>query len=100
MFNIKESIEYAKEKGLIKKKTELAPLLWEKSPYKSAYMNLANLINGKSKKIDIVNVEKLCKKLGVSADYLFGLTESPSQESYSEVVKGKAKEIITIAETL
>ena len=75
MFRIKEALAYAKENGLIKKNSDLANELWCDSSEKSASMNFRNLIEGKSKKINIGDIPYICKTLGVSADYLFGLSD-------------------------
>lgn len=97
MFRIKEALAYAKEVGLINKDYELANKLWSDSSEKSAYMNLRNLIRGKSKKINIGDVPYICKTLGVSADYLFGLSEVRTNKEEMEAIIAKANEIIELA---
>lgn len=86
--------------GLVKRKSELAQEIWKESSPKSAYMNFTNLEKGRSKKIDIEVVEFLCDRLQVSAEFLFGLSNAPTPDAYKETVKERAKEIITIAESL
>ena len=100
MFRIKEALAYAKEKGLIKKNSDLANELWCNSTEKSAYMNFRNLIEGKSKKINIGDVPFICKALGVSADYLFGLSDIRNNKEEKETLITKANEIIEIATKL
>ena len=100
MFRIKEALAYAKEVGLINKDYELANKLWSDSSEKSAYMNLRNLIRGKSKKINIGDVPYICKTLGVSADYLFGLSDVRTNKEEKETLITKANEIIEIATKL
>ena len=100
MFRIKEALAYAKEKGLIKKNSDLGNELWCDSSEKSAYMNFRNLIEGKSKKINIVDVPFICKTLGVSADYLFGLSDVRTSKEEKETIITKANEIIEIATKL
>ena len=102
MIRITESINHAKEKGLLgkKQKAELAQALWPNSSPKAAYMNFLNLETGKSKKIDIATVPILCSMLGVSADYLFGLTDTPNYAKKSQDIADKAREIVTLASTL
>lgn len=100
MFRIKEALAYAKEVGLINKDYELANKLWSDSSEKSAYMNLRNLIRGKSKKINIGDVPYICKTLGVSADYLFGLSEVRTNKEEMETIIAKANEIIELATKL
>lgn len=100
MFRIKEALAYAKEVGLINKDYELANKLWSDSSEKSAYMNLRNLIRGKSKKINIGDVPYICKTLGVSADYLFGISEVRTNKEEMETIIAKANEIIELATKL
>ena len=100
MFRIKEALAYAKEVGLINKDYELANKLWSDSSEKSAYMNFRNLIIGKSKKINIGDVPYICKTLGVSADYLFGLSEVRTNKEEMETIIAKANEIIELATKL
>ena len=100
MFRIREALAYAKENGLIKKNSDLANELWCDSSEKSAYMNFRNLIEGKSKKINIGDVPYICKTLGVSADYLFGLSDIRISKEEKETLITKANEIIEIATNL
>lgn len=99
---LKEAIAYAKEKGLLgkKQKKELAQVLWPKSTPRAAYMNFLNLENGKSKKIDVESVPTLCSVLGVSADYLFGISNNPTTADKSSAITDKAREIIELASAL
>lgn len=97
---LKEAFARAKEMGLVKHKLDFAQEIWKDSPPKSAYMNFSNLEKGKSKKIDIEVVEFLCRRLEVSAEYLFGLSDDPTPDAYESFVKEKAKEIISIAESM
>ena len=102
MFRLKEAIAYAKEKGLLgkKQKKELAQALWPNSTPRAAYMNFLNLESGKSKKIDVANVPTICRILGVSADFLFGLTDVPNITPKKNELVDKAREIITLASAL
>ena len=97
MFRIKDALAYAKEQGLIKKNSDLAKELWCNSTEKSAYMNFRNLIEGKSKKINIGDVPFICKALGVSADYLFGHSDVRNNKEEKETIIAKANEIMEIA---
>lgn len=97
---LKEAFDRAKKMGLVKCKTELAMEIWKDSSPKSAYMNFANLENGKSKKIDIEVVEFLCNKLQVSTEFLFGMSDDPTPDIYRNMVREKAKEIVLLAESL
>lgn len=102
MIRITEAINYAKEKGLLgkKQKADLAQALWPNSNPKAAYMNFLNLETGKSKKIDVATVPVLCSMLGVSADYLFGLTDTPNYSDKAQNVADKAREIVSLVSNL
>lgn len=102
MFKLKEAIAYAKEKGLLgkKQKKELAQALWPNSTPRAAYMNFLNLETGHSKKVDIEKVPTICRILGVSADFLFGLTDVPNITPKKDEIADKAREIITLASAL
>lgn len=102
MFRLKEAIAYAKEKGLLgkKQKKELAQALWPNSTPRAAYMNFLNLKTGRSKKVDIEKVPTICRILGVSADFLFGLTDVPNITPKKDEIADKAREIITLASAL
>ena len=102
MFKLKEAIAYAKEKGLLgkKQKKELAQALWPNSTPRAAYMNFLNLETGRSKKVDIEKVPTICRILGVSADFLFGLTDVPNITPKKNELVDKAREIITLASAL
>ena len=80
MIRIKESIAYAKSNGQKVKKIDLAKEIWPNSPKKAAYMNLLNLETGRTRKVDDEVVNKLCDRLKVTADYLFGRSEFPDEK--------------------
>lgn len=77
---LNEAVAYAKKGGKKIRKVDLAVALWTNSSNKTAHTNFSNLAGGKSKKIDIAFVPILCRELGVSADFLFGLTDEPTLE--------------------
>lgn len=92
MFKLRESINEAIAEGRLHSKSELARILWGGSSNRSAYMNYNNLASGKSKKIDIDAVPVICEKLGVSADYLFGLSDIPRPNEALDNLKESIKE--------
>lgn len=96
MFRIKDVLALAKEKGMIKKNSDLANVLWCESTPKSAYMNLRNLVEGKTKKVNVSDVPTICKACGVSADYLFGLSDVPSIADEKARIAEKANELIEL----
>lgn len=80
-FKLNEAFAYAKEKGNKIMKRDLAQALWKKSRLKTALANLSNLCNGKTKKVDIEAVPTICATLGVSSDFLFGISLYPTKEA-------------------
>ena len=99
MFRLREAYENAKSRGLVKGRGEFADSLWCNKRGRNAYVNFLNLERGKTKTIEIEMIPKICKKLGISADYLFGISNN-NDVDYRDEVLGKAKEIIDIAKTL
>ena len=102
MFKLNEAIAYAKEKGLVGKKelTSLAEVLWPDSNRHAAYMNFLNLKSGRSKKVDIESIPTICRILGVSADFLFGISDVPNTADKKEEIADKAREIVNIISNL
>ena len=100
MFRLKECMSRAKENGLLGKKMDFAQTIWKGSSEKSARMNLLNLSNGKSHRIDIGVVPIICAKLGVTADYLFGISDNPTPEASRQAIVDKAREIIEMTKSL
>lgn len=82
--NLNEAVKYANRERRVKK-YELAQVLWPNSSVETAHTNFSNLANGKSKKIDIDAVPVLCRELGVSADFLFKLTNYPKNPTQEEI---------------
>lgn len=81
MFYLKEAINYAKSNGVKVRNGELAMKLWPNRDEKSNYQNLRNLLYGRVERITPHIVSTLCNELGVSADFLFGRTSIPNQET-------------------
>ena len=100
MFRLKECMNRATENGLLGKKRDLAQTIWAGSSEKSARMNLSNLSNGKSQRIDIRAVPIICAKLGVTADYLFGISDNPTPDASRQAIADKAREIIETTKSL
>lgn len=88
-FRLVESFDRAKEKGNGVRKLDLAKILWPESKDKAAHTNMSNLIHGKVKKIDIAAVPIICERLGVTADYLFGLSNEPTRGEEFENLRTK-----------
>lgn len=77
---LNEAIAFARKNGMKIRKVDFAQMLWKKSSAKTAHTNYSNLAGGKNKKIDIEAVPMICQTLGVSADFLFGLTDEPTKK--------------------
>lgn len=78
---INDAIAYAKASGKRVRKVEIAQMLWKDSRRQTAHANMVNLCNGKTRLVNIEFIPTLCRELGVSADYLFGLTDEPTTEA-------------------
>lgn len=74
MIRIEAAIARAKENGRTVKKKEIAMRLWPNSTETAQQVNMTNLCNGKTARIGIDWPNIICEMTGVSADYLFGLT--------------------------
>lgn len=97
-FKINEAFAYAKEIGKKVMKRDLARILWPQSKEKSALANISNLCNGKTKKVDIDAVPVICGQLGVTADFLFGLSIFPTRKAEAEALQAKIEEMTLILE--
>jgi len=74
MANIKlnEAILYASAKAGRKiSQKEVGKELFPESSIESQQINLSKLITGKTKRISVITVQRICKKLGVDANFLF-----------------------------
>lgn len=103
---INEAIALAKSKGMTISKLELAKKLWPESDDITAKANFCNLASGRSKKINVNAVPVLCTELGVSADYLFGLSNAPgtpedwASNAAAKVLLDSAVKVLEKAEEL
>lgn len=96
-FRLNEAVEYAKKNQRVRKK-ELAQIMWKNSRPKTAATNFTNLITGKTKMIDIEHIPFLCKELGVTADFLFGLEPEPTRESSDLAKRREINETVGLVE--
>lgn len=97
-FKINEAFAYAKETGNKVMKKDLAKILWPKSKEKSALVNVSNLCNGKTKKVDIVAVPTICRVLGVTSDFLFGLSPHPTRGAETDALRKQLAEMSVLIE--
>lgn len=73
---MEEAYQYARENGYALKKKELAERLFPGAL--AAKVNLTNLFSGHTRRVDIDLIVTICQEFGVSADYLFGLVDTPT----------------------
>lgn len=100
-FRLNEAFEYAKKvEGKKCKKIDLAKILWGDSTAKTAHTNFSNLANGKSKKVNIDAIPVICKHLGITADFLFGLSKEPTREQEFIALKEKIEEYLNKSDEL
>ena len=85
MIRLREAFEYAKATRVVKKK-DLARLLWPSSTQATANANITNLQSGKVKNVDEKKIRVICEYLGVTADYLLGLSDIPTRAQEREVI--------------
>lgn len=70
---INEAIARADRNGKRIKKKELATLLWPESSAVAQQVNMTKLCNGTTRRVEVKQIEILCKELGCDANYLFGM---------------------------
>lgn len=88
---VNEAIAYAQKTKPIKK-TDLAKQIWAGSNDHSALTNLSNMNSGRSKTISADAVNTICRVCGVSADFLFGLSDEPNNDIEIEKKKEELNE--------
>ncbi len=96
MIRLRDAFDYAKKKGRVKTKTETAQKIWKNVSPKSAYVNFNNLEVGKVNSITPRLAKAIYNELGVSMDFLLGISDIENNEDMKEQVKDKANEIINI----
>lgn len=72
---INEAIERSESNGKKVLKKDLAAKIWAKSKPEAQAVNMANLCNGVTKKINPEWIEIICKETGCTSDFLLGLEE-------------------------
>jgi hypothetical protein len=68
---IAEAMQKLEQKGKKIKKIQIAEKLWPGSSRKTQQMNIANLIDGKTKRVDIEWIPILCDILECTPSFLF-----------------------------
>lgn len=72
---LNEAIALSASKGKKVKKKELAAKLWPNSNSSAQVVNMANLCNGITKRFDFDWIVIICRELGCTSDFLFGLSD-------------------------
>lgn len=74
MFRVEEAIGRARANGKKVLKKDLAKSIWPDSSEAAQQVNMTALCSGRKLKVAPEWVEVICKETGVTADFLFGLT--------------------------
>lgn len=72
---LNEAIASSASKGKKVKKKELAAKIWPNSNSSSQAVNMANLCNGTTKRVNPDWIVIICKELGCTSDFLLGLND-------------------------
>ena len=72
---LNEAIALSASKGKKVKKKELAAKIWPNSNSSAQAVNMANLCNGTTKRFDSDWIIIICRELGCTSDFLFGLDD-------------------------
>lgn len=78
---VNEAIARSQQNGNKVFKKDVAARLWEGSTESSQQVNMTNLCNGTTKKINPDWVDILCEMLGCTPNYLFGYDEQGNNEN-------------------
>lgn len=74
MMRLEAAIARAKESGKKVLKKDIAARLWPDRTPEARQVNMTKLLTGKTLRIEPGWVEIICEMTGVSADFLFGLS--------------------------
>lgn len=74
MIRVEAAIARAKEQGIKITKGELAAMIWPDSSVSAQRVSISRLCSGKNERVAPEWVRTICKTCGVSADFLFGLS--------------------------
>lgn len=72
---LNEAIALSASKGKKVKKRELAAKMWPNSNSSAQAVNMANLCNGTTKRFDPDWIVIICRELGCTSDFLFGIND-------------------------
>ena len=72
---IKEAIGFAVSRGNMLTSVELSAKLWPESKPEARRTMYYNLMHGKTKRIEVDLIPKICQHTGVTPNFLFGWEE-------------------------
>lgn len=72
---LNEAIALSVSKGKKVKKRELAAKIWPNSNSSSQVVNMTNLCNGTTKRIEPDWIVIICRELECTSDFLFGIND-------------------------
>lgn len=75
MMRIESAIARAKENGKNVTKKEIAARLWPNSSETTQAVNMNNVCNGRTARIEPAWINIICEMTGCSANYLLGIDE-------------------------
>lgn len=64
---------YSARIGKIVRDQEVAKMIFPDSSTEAQRLNMSKLVNGITKRVDVPMVRRICKELGVDANFLFGI---------------------------
>lgn len=70
---LNEALALSTANGKNVKKNELAAKIWPGSNSSAQAVNMTNLCNGTTKRVDPYWIVIICRELGCTSDFLFGL---------------------------
>jgi len=65
---------YSARIGVKVKDQDVAKMLWPDSQVEAQRLNMSKLVNGVTRRVDVPMILRICEKLGVDANFLFGMT--------------------------
>lgn len=70
---LNEALAFALGNGKNIKRSDIADALWGSSSLDAKKVNMSNLSRGKTKRIEIWWIKKICELTGVDANFLLGI---------------------------
>ncbi len=64
-------LTYSARIGKKVKDQDVAEMLFPDSSIEARRLNMSKLVNGETKRVDVPMIQRICKELGVDANFLF-----------------------------